>query len=97
MYQGYSGAILGKELRPLLHLSVVAIEKGTIWSPSTIVANFTYFIIMIIIISHFVSIVIMTISKVIKNYQTYFKISHNYNNHQKFKFKSSLIVICGPH
>ena len=27
-----------------LHLSVVAIEKGAFWSPSTTVANFTYFI-----------------------------------------------------
>ena len=25
-----------------LHLSVVAIEKGAFWSPSTTVANFTY-------------------------------------------------------
>ena len=25
-----------------LHLSVVPIEKGAFWSPSTIVANFTY-------------------------------------------------------
>ena len=27
-----------------LHLSVVAIEKGAFWSPSTTVANFTTFI-----------------------------------------------------
>ena len=26
-----------------LHLGVVAIEKGAFWSPSTMVANFTYF------------------------------------------------------
>ena len=26
----------------ILHLSVVAIEKGAFWSPSTTVANFTY-------------------------------------------------------
>ena len=30
------------ELRPPLHLSVVAIEKGAFGSPSTKVANFTY-------------------------------------------------------
>ena len=29
---------------PPLHLSVVAIEKGAFGSPSTTVANFTYFI-----------------------------------------------------
>ena len=34
-----SGAILGKEKHPLLHLGVVAIEKGAFWSPSTMVAN----------------------------------------------------------
>ena len=33
----------GKELRPPLHLGVVAIEKGAFGSPSTMVANFTYF------------------------------------------------------
>ena len=38
-----SGATQGKELRPLLHLGVVAIEKGAFWSPSTTVAKFTYF------------------------------------------------------
>ena len=27
---------------PSLHLGVVAIEKGAFWSPSTLVANFTY-------------------------------------------------------
>ena len=42
MNQGESGAIRGKELRPPLHLGVVAIEKGAFWSPSTAVANFTY-------------------------------------------------------
>ena len=31
-----------KELRKLLHLGVVAIEKGAFGSPSTMVANFTY-------------------------------------------------------
>ena len=33
----------GKEWRPLRHLGVVAIEKGAFWSPSTTVANFTYY------------------------------------------------------
>ena len=37
-----SGTIQGKEKRPLLHLGVVAIEKGSSWSPSTTVANFTF-------------------------------------------------------
>ena len=32
--KGKSGAILGKEYRPPLHLGVVAIEKGTFWSPT---------------------------------------------------------------
>ena len=27
----------------ILHLSVVAIEKGAFWSPSTMVANFTFY------------------------------------------------------
>ena len=31
------------ELRPPLHLGVVAIEKGAFESPSTQVANFTFF------------------------------------------------------
>ena len=31
------------ELRPLLHLGVVATEKGAFESLSTTVANFTYF------------------------------------------------------
>ena len=35
------GAIQGKELRPPLHFSVVAIEKEAFWSLSTKVANFT--------------------------------------------------------
>ena len=35
-----SGAIQGKELRPLLHFGVVAIEKGAFGSPSTTVANY---------------------------------------------------------
>ena len=30
-------------MSPLLHLGVVAIEKGAFWSPSTTVTNFTYF------------------------------------------------------
>ena len=38
-----SGAIQGKGLRSLLHLGVVAIEKGAFRSPSTTVANFTYY------------------------------------------------------
>ena len=33
----------GKGVAPPLHLGVVAIEKGAFWSPSTTVANFTYF------------------------------------------------------
>ncbi len=41
--QGKNGAIQGMELRPPLHLSVVAIEKGAFGSPSTKVANFTYY------------------------------------------------------
>ena len=43
MDQGESGAIQGMEKRPPQHLGVVAIEKGAFWSPSTKVANFTYF------------------------------------------------------
>ena len=35
MYQGKNRAIQGKELRPPLHFSVIAIEKGSFWSPST--------------------------------------------------------------
>ena len=34
-----NGDILGKEYRPSQHLGVVAIEKGTFGSPSTMVAN----------------------------------------------------------
>ena len=34
----------GKELRPPLHLGVVAIEKGAFGSPSTTGANFTLYI-----------------------------------------------------
>ena len=30
------------EYRPPLHLGVVAIENGAFWSPSTLVAYFTY-------------------------------------------------------
>ena len=37
------------ELRPPLHLGVVAIEKGAFGSPSTMVANFTYIYIYIYI------------------------------------------------
>ena len=37
------------ELRPPVHLAVVAIEKEDFGSPSTKVANFTYFL----TISHF--------------------------------------------
>ena len=33
---------LGKAYCPPLHLGVVAIEKGALWSPSTTVVNFTY-------------------------------------------------------
>ena len=32
----------GKEYRPPVHLSVVAIEKGAFLSPLTMVANITY-------------------------------------------------------
>ena len=32
----------GMEKRSPLHLGVVAIEKGAFWSPSTMVANFTF-------------------------------------------------------
>ena len=32
------------ELRPHLHLGVVAIEKGAFWSPSTMVANFSLYV-----------------------------------------------------
>ena len=42
-----------------LHLSVVAIEKGAFWSPSTKVSNFTYFSIDIILMI----MIIMTIIK----------------------------------
>ena len=41
--QQLSGAIQGKELRPPLHLGVVAIEKGAFGSPSTAVANYNYY------------------------------------------------------
>ena len=34
----------GKGLCPPLHPGVVAIEKGTFWSPSTKVANYTFII-----------------------------------------------------
>ena len=33
----------GNGVAPSLHLGVVAIEKGAFGSPSTMVANFTYF------------------------------------------------------
>ena len=36
---------VGKGATPSLHLGVVAIEKGALGSPSTMVANFTYFFI----------------------------------------------------
>ena len=38
--------MLEKEKRLLLHLGVVAIEKGAFRLPSTKVVNFTYFIII---------------------------------------------------
>ena len=38
--KGKSGTIQGKELRPSLHLGVVAIEKGAFRFPSTAVANY---------------------------------------------------------
>ena len=37
-----SRAIQGKELRLLLHLGVVAIDKGAFESPSTTVGQFTF-------------------------------------------------------
>ena len=37
--QRYKVRITGKELRSLLHLGVVAIEKGAFKSPTTTVAN----------------------------------------------------------
>ena len=40
--KGNSGAFLGKELCPPLHLGVVAIEKGAFGSPLTTVANLLY-------------------------------------------------------
>ena len=42
------------ELCPPLHLGVVAIEKGAFGSPSTKVANFTYFWINIINWNHMI-------------------------------------------
>ena len=39
-----SGAIQGKEYRPLLHIGVVANEKRAFGSPSTTVTNFPVFI-----------------------------------------------------
>ena len=49
MDQGQSGEIQGMKLRTSLHLSVVVIETGAFGSPSTKVANFTYFTIYIYI------------------------------------------------
>ena len=43
--QHYKVRIKGKVERPPLRLSVVAIEKGAFWLPSTTVANFTFFFI----------------------------------------------------
>ena len=34
---------VGKGVAPVLHLGVVAIEKGAFWSPSTTVTKFTYY------------------------------------------------------
>ena len=39
----------GNGVAPLLHLGVVVMEKGAFWSPSTMVANFTYIYIYIYI------------------------------------------------
>ena len=54
--QQYEVRIKGKveqsreiESRSPLHIGVVAIEKGAFWSPSTTVANFTFFTIYIYI------------------------------------------------
>ena len=44
--KGKSGAIQGKELRPLLHIGVVAFEKGAFLSPSTTVANFLIYAVL---------------------------------------------------
>ena len=42
--KGKGVANQGKELRPLLLLGVVAIEKGAFWLHSTTVTNFTFFL-----------------------------------------------------
>ena len=42
MDQEKSGVIWGKELRPSLHLGVVAYEKEAFVLPSTRIANFTF-------------------------------------------------------
>ena len=38
----------GKGVVPPLHLSVVAIEKGAFWSPSTMVAGFTFLLLLVL-------------------------------------------------
>ena len=45
----------GKELCTLLHLGVVAIEKGAFGSPSTKVANFYYIVLVTFISTHEIS------------------------------------------
>ena len=50
--QQYKVCIKGKEWRPPLHLSVVAIEKGAFWLPSTTGANFTYLLLRLTILKH---------------------------------------------
>ena len=47
MNQKLSGTIQEKELRPSLHLSVVAIEKGAFRYPSTMVTNITFIILFV--------------------------------------------------
>ena len=46
--QQYKVRIKGKveQSRGLVAIGVVAIEKGAFWSPSTTVANFTYFLLV---------------------------------------------------
>ena len=38
----------GKGIAPFLHLGEVAIEKGAFWLPSTTVANFTFFYLLLL-------------------------------------------------
>ena len=47
-----NGAIQGMEQCPLLHLSVVAIEKGAFWSPSNKVTNLYHFNLVFFKVAH---------------------------------------------